>query len=424
MAERAINFLSLQKAELEYEVSLRGHKPADSVAELRKQIAVLSKEYPSDAMLCSHLPPSEDIEGVQTSLEKSLLNLKTLKSKYNRNLFLRTEGLLNQIYYRLDRIQFDEDDDETLESILSECRENFESQMSDLKSLAPESDVSAVKINANDLEKCINITIDQNKSMVPNFATIKYDGKTCVRSFLQKLDEFVKSRGIGYEKVLSFGHEIFTGEALPWFRSIRRQVKDWSQVAEALIADFSPKNFDAQFLSQIRSRLQGKDEKICIYLAVMDCMFSRLTKPLSEDEKLEILSGNILPCYANVLASAGEIFNIDNLKEVCQKYERVQTQFFKRSEPSSRNCIPLATEFVYRGESSAPSNFEKSKPLNNFQNTKSYVSAVASKDVYCPRCRNNTHSLKTCTQPRDIVCFKCGKKGVRTPDCTKCNPKN
>lgn len=55
-----IKYLSLQKSELEYEVAVRGETPANTVAELRRQICKLSQLFLSEDILCSHLDPLDD----------------------------------------------------------------------------------------------------------------------------------------------------------------------------------------------------------------------------------------------------------------------------------------------------------------------------------------------------------------------------
>lgn len=63
-------------------------------------------------------------------------------------------------------------------------------------------------------------------------------------------------------------------------------------------------------MSEIRSRTQGDTENITFYLAIMDGMFLRLSKKLSDEEKLEILLHNVRPHYATILAAAFLIIKI------------------------------------------------------------------------------------------------------------------
>lgn len=56
-----IKFLSLQKAELQYEVELRGGS-SNTVKDLRRDIVKLSQLLPSEDILESHLSASDDLK--------------------------------------------------------------------------------------------------------------------------------------------------------------------------------------------------------------------------------------------------------------------------------------------------------------------------------------------------------------------------
>lgn len=58
----------------------------------------------------------------------------------------------------------------------------------------------------------LSVTCERN--LISDIGKLKYSGKTCVRAFIQKVEEFVISRGITYDKVLTFAYEIFTDDAL------------------------------------------------------------------------------------------------------------------------------------------------------------------------------------------------------------------
>lgn len=189
-------------------------------------------------------------------------------------------------------------------------------------------------------------------------------------------------------------------------------------------------------------------------------MFSRLNKPLQESEQLEIILHNIRPCYASTLAASPELNNLDTLKEVRRNYEIIQSRLKQFREPPKANSETLAPEFAYSKQpipscsfsntynnkkynyyhSSHPNNDYKDKYTkpnsSNFSNKNNTttdlnktnqnrtlpVAAVSSEHtkIYCPRCRNNTHSLRQCKLPHFPIRFKCGKKGVRYPECTNC----
>lgn len=193
----------------------------------------------------------------------------------------------------------------------------------------------------------------------------------------------------------------------------------------------------------------------------MHGMFSRLSKPLSEDDKLEIILHNIRPCYASALTASSEIKDLKSLKSVCSNYENIHSRMSLFHEPPRVTSETVAPEFAYTKQQNTSNYYpnksyqganynEKSyttpNKYNNYTNTYNYnnkpkitqetptstnalqVTPSSSKYVhttrkYCPRCRSDTHSLKECKQPQFDICFKCGNKGIRYPDCTTCNPK-
>lgn len=80
----------------------------------------------------------------------------------------------------------------------------------------------------------------------------------------------------------------------------------------------------------------------------MSELFARLSKPISEAEKLEIILHNIRPCYANVLASHGSsIESIETLRALTRNYERIQALSSQFREPPRVTTDTLAPDFAF-----------------------------------------------------------------------------
>ncbi|KAJ0171399.1 hypothetical protein K1T71_012949 [Dendrolimus kikuchii] len=197
-----IKFLLLQKSELMYEVAIRGESPSDNVAGLRRQVNKLTQLYPSDDIIDSVYDFSDDIEGVQETLEKIKTNLDLLKNNFNEPLFNRTKSLLHHLFYRLQRIEKPETVDET--SLLKKCKKCYEtfyenlvtlpgSKIREPKDLASTSADDSLPTNVPNISG-LNISVSCDRGLVGEFAKLKYDGKTCVRSFIQKIEEFRLSK--------------------------------------------------------------------------------------------------------------------------------------------------------------------------------------------------------------------------------------
>lgn len=445
-----VKFLSLQKPELEYEVSIRGSTPGPTVQELRKQISKLGLSFPSEDILESSFPVPVDLKGISDVLAKVQDNLD---SRPDRNSLLRTQNLLSHLYHRLNRIVCDE----TTRPLYDVCVRDFQSltaRLNAVKATAAETVLTTAIAEpiANALPVNVNVTCDRGSSN--ELCKIKYDGKTCVRAFIQRVTEFCEARSISDTQILSYATEMFVGDALHWYRSVRGQVSGWVELASLLKQDLGQSDYDYRLLSEIRSRSQGESENIVIYLSIMSGLFSRLSKILPEEDRLEIILHNIRPCYASILASVPAITDIATLRTLCRNYENIQARLADFREPPRRTSDTLAPEFAYAGTSSNKNISYKSynygnnnsneynnannstnynnKPYtkgNTNYNNKSYVNtkqihaieALPVKTLYCPRCRCNTHNLRQCNANKDIIfCFVCGQQGVKAPQCPNC----
>jgi hypothetical protein len=449
-----VKFLSLHKTELEYEVEIRGSTPASNVQDLRKQIAKLANLFPSEDILASPFSVADDLKGISDVLTKIRSNLDT---SLDSNVLLRTQNLLNHLHYRFTRVAVDEATQPMFDACVAEyhsLRERFGTVKDrGVDILAPGTSPDVPITTALPM----NVTVQCDRGSGNELSRIRFDGKSCVRAFIQRITEFCEARGIAGPKLLSYATEIFVGDALHWFRSIREQVSTWEELVSLLRKDFDQSDFDYRLLSEIRARTQGESENITIYLSIMAGLFSRLSKSLSQEDKLEILLHNIRPCYASTLASATTISDVDTLRTLCRNYENIQARLATFREPPRQSHVTLAPEFAYNSNTfnkygnSAKTNFstdrnnynqrpkrdyynnhEKTSPdsSNNVRTQSSFnsgraqvhaISGQGDRAPYCPRCRVNSHHLRQCTADKSVIrCFVCGLPDYKTPDCPKC----
>ncbi|KAH9640775.1 hypothetical protein HF086_000117 [Spodoptera exigua] len=264
--------------------------------------------------------------------------------------------MLHHLYYRLQRIETPQTADDSAKLI--KLKKSYEGYYEILLGLdkpkvrdqkqAASSVTAEEELSDKSNSVGMNIAVSCDRGLLVELNKLKYDGKSCVRSFIQKVEEFRMSKNITENKMLSSATDIFTGDALHWYRNIRGSVGGWNEVLTALKDDFDVPDYDYRMASEIRQRTQGEEENITIYLSIMQGMFSRLTKPLKEDEKLEIILHNIRPSYSNIIAASPNIKSLEDLKLICRNYERikVRSEFFK--EPPSVTANTLAPEFGYQ----------------------------------------------------------------------------
>lgn len=459
-----IKYFLLNKNELSYEVLIRGEEPATSVIELKKQISKLVPTLPSTDILESGLDATEDLAAASASVDELASRVGALEEKFDASPYERARALASHLYYRLKRISTA---DPALAKSLKAIIANFMTLYNKLRALkgsVPDTQTTQPQPQCSASPSIIvncDHSLDTNK--VP-----KFNGETCVRLFLQKLQEYTAARNISHEKLLNNASQFFSGNALHWFRSNKQHLNSWELLEKRLIEDFTLYDHDYRLLKEINDRTQGESESIVIYLAVMSQMFSRLIDPISEKDQLKILLHNIRPCYANVLASnPSAIESISALSSVCRNYEKIQTLTSQFHEPPKVTDNTIAPDLAFQNVISKNksnnnynrynSNYNKYNPNYKNYNNKQYEynqksnnynkytkfsqgnshtdtkhvapinSSVAhcsynrNQAKFCPRCRTDKHSLHECKQDRFPICFKCGMKNVKYPDCPTCH---
>lgn len=239
---------------------------------------------------------------------------------------------------------------------------------------------------------------------------LKYKGDTCVRAFITRLEELRISRDIPERVIYNGFPEILEGPALFWYRDSKSLYATYGDLLAALRDNFDIPDFDFKLRREINARTQARHESIVVYLSIMGGLFSRLTKPVPEAEKLDIILRNIRPEYSRELALI-DIVSLPQLKSLCMKLELASVRAGDFAEPStSRYTVAPDIQLT----------------TGNSQVHKHKIASVrnpppkSDKD-FCFRCNENGHRTIRCPHSREIVCFKCGYKGVRTSECPSCN---
>lgn len=431
--DRTIKYLNLTKPELVYEVSIRGVEPKDRVEDLRSQIIKLVSNYPADEVLDSCYEVEIDLTEIKQTLCKVGCNLDSLEQRFSKPLFERTKTYLNHVFYRVERIHKPVIPELSqaytqVDKLFAEYLVRFDKFVS--QSEVPKFvtvDPPSVKIANSDSDvdcplvqplksDAIKVICDRNSST--EILKNKFDGKSCVRAFITRVEELRKARGVADSKMLCLAPEFLIGDALHWFRSVKDGISSWSDLLECMREDFDVFDFDYRLMAEIRARSQGEDENITIYLAIMHGMFARLSKVVPESERLELILHNIRPCYAGVLANCSYISTIGELREVCKNFERINARYANFKEPSNCNSS-LAPEFNY---------VPKKDVKNKFTNR---VASLGQNKFQCFKCGEKGHTVNTCPKCKGgssssfkspYRCYRCGLQGYTITNCPKCSP--
>lgn len=84
---------------------------------------------------------------------------------------------------------------------------------------------------------------DKSNSPVHKW-NVKYDGDPGLSSFLERIDKLSASRGVSKPKLFASAVELFTGNAITWFRDKRHTLNTWEELTTALKETFLPSDYE------------------------------------------------------------------------------------------------------------------------------------------------------------------------------------
>lgn len=218
--------------------------------------------------------------------------------------------------------------------------------------------------------------------------------------------------------------ELLDGPAKTWYRAFFRRYHNWNELRDGMRNQFLPPDYDFRLKRQIEDRLQGPNENFGMFRANMEMLFSDLSNPISEREKLDILLRNMDEYYLDKVADRG-IVNVDELEKFCRNLELNKNIINQR-----RNKITAPVEPAYNAiaNNNAGSNIRQ----RNFGRVSEICENLLDQDIpqsiqaitirpkrKCWNCQKEGHTFNECRQPRTrIFCFKCGKDNTTITDCS------
>lgn len=218
---------------------------------------------------------ADDLTGANETLDKVRHNLEALKSSTSstNSLANRTRALLHHLHHRLQIIvRPSKVEDATLPDKVQESFQRNLNRFSALElisSSAPHASAAESAPNATavadglDIER-LNVNVTCDRGVTSQLSKLRYDGKICVCAFIQRLVEFKISRGLSDDRMLSSATDLFTGDALHWFRAIKPKINDWRVLLVCLKEDFDVPDFDYKMAAEIRSRTQGETDCLVV----------------------------------------------------------------------------------------------------------------------------------------------------------------
>lgn len=236
---------------------------------------------------------------------------------------------------------------------------------------------------------------------------IKFNGSSAVNQFIESIEEMAVARQVSHEILFKQAAELFTDQALVWFRFVKNSLTSWTELTSRLRSAFLPADFDLRLMDEIRQRTQGNGERAEIYIAVMENLFSRLTTIPDEKTRLALIRRNLQPHFQTALAYPTPV-SFDELISRCKLVEDTHASVAQFKLPPSRSHNLLEPDLAFSRTNSAVHATETR--LARPKRTRT-----------CWNCGDGSHISPSCPKPQTRHCFGCGKKNATKLTCPNCS---
>lgn len=276
--------------------------------------------------------------------------------------------------------------------------------------------------------------------------TVRFSGSVkdlAVDEFFFRVENLATADNVHADSLLLGFHCLLTGNASDFYWVQRRKNPNhtWAAFKRCMIAHFARQETDLEIRRVIMGRVQGLSEGFGDFSLAMECLAARLTRPMADDELMDILRQNMSPKLQTCMLMINTP-NTETLKTVCLKYERLwasQAEALK-DRRMTRRMAELGFEDTPQVEEvrgpnvrqlNFPSGFLGYGDEAEFNGGEVAAMArakpVPNRNEYmvCWNCDDLGHSFTDCSSPdRKVFCYGCGTKNAYKPSCIKCNPGN
>lgn len=433
--------LYLSFEDLQYELRVRGVNNVEAFTRLmlRTKLAEFqANETHEDLPLHESvtLDPMSEIEACTSRVDD--LREACVRATIGRDLSGPSlyETRARQLLGRLARLQIEDPH-------LAEARKNLFSQIKELDpSLGSSEPLPVGKVDpATPSRTEMSYEWHRPKSIPVGQWRLVFDGdlsRQGVNAFIERVEELRQSRHVSRAELFESAIELFEGEALVWYRSIKSRVRSWDDIVRLLREEYVPADYELELWEEIRSRRQGAKERIGGYFAAMINLFSRLSSPPSEKERVDILRRNLDPYFIHSLGLV-DCASVDELRQSCRRLENNRQLADKSHTHRFSRQKLLEPELAYRetprskmgqwkprepSEGSVGAQRDRRVRFSNEGRRSpspiaSTSDANSGPNLKCWNCSQPGHRYGRCPKPRQRFCYRCGSRSHLATTCSK-----
>lgn len=252
-----------------------------------------------------------------------------------------------------------------------------------------------------------------------------------VTQFLNRVEVLATNNRVSETDLLSQANFFFKegSEAEEWYFTFCNKFTNWVGFKHQLRLRFEQPNKDKVIERQILDRRQLPHETFNAFISAIEKLAQQLTKPMSEERKLDILTENMKDSYKPFL-TIYRIEKIDDLVAVCHALDKSMYRSYN-SYPKNR---PHQINNIEETEHDSDSQYEQEVgELNAIgqalrrkkvdEKTREYSGAIPKvpkddqNNVLCWNCRQYGHFWRNCDKQKKIFCHLCGQMNFVTANC-------
>ncbi|XP_059220925.1 uncharacterized protein LOC131995808 [Stomoxys calcitrans] len=244
---------------------------------------------------------------------------------------------------------------------------------------------------------------------------IKFDGsgKTMdAEDFVFRVESMRQDYVYPFEALVKNFPQLLDGTALDWYWQQRRiaPFQSWDDLKNAFLCQFRRFESEFQIQKRIMDRRQQPQESFEDFFNAVVKLRNQQRFPYSERDLVEIMKGNLKSALAALIFP----IKLRGLNHFRQEVKRAESMLANQRQAYQQRSFqaPRVHELYYE-----EANMETVHEAVNLE-----VDALKDTTKYtCWNCRKSGHSYIECPVPMGrVFCFRCGKEGVVTPKCPKC----
>lgn len=251
-----------------------------------------------------------------------------------------------------------------------------------------------------------------------------------VTQFLNKVEILARNNKISDQELLSQANFFFkeNSEAEEWYFTFCSKFTTWAGFKHLLRLRFEQPNKDMVIERQILDRRQQPNETFNAFLSSIEKLAQQLTKPLSEERKLNILIENMRDSYKPFLT----IYRIERIEELTTICHGLDKSMYRTYSNYPRNRMPQVNN-VDEAEQAWEEEVDQEEELNAIgqamrrnkisEKPKELANAnpknvpEVENNILCWNCRQYGHFWRNCDRQKKIFCHFCGQMNYLTANC-------